>query len=59
MHVGSPPTSDNDDAATLRWAPCNLLDNVANSDGRLPLPTIYLTRAGGGGGGGWEGVAEE
>ncbi len=52
MHVGSTLTSDDDDAATRRWAPCSPLDDVADSDGTLLLPTIYSTRAGGGGGGG-------
>jgi hypothetical protein len=52
MHVGSTSTSDDDDAATRRWAPCSPLDDIANSDGRLPLPRIYSTRAGGGGEGG-------
>ena len=57
MHVGSTSTSDDDDTATRRWAPCSPLDDIADSDGTLSLPTIYSTRAGGGGGG--EGVAEE
>ena len=57
MHVGSTSTSDDDDAATRRWAPCSPLDDIADSDGTLSLPTIYSTRAGGGGGGGG-GVAE-
>ena len=52
MHVGSTSTSDDDDAVTRRWAPCSPLDDIADSDGTLPLPTIYSTRAGGGGGGG-------
>ena len=52
MHVGSTSTSDDDDAATRRWAPCSPLDDIADSDGTLSLPTIYSTRAGGGGGGG-------
>ena len=56
MHVGSTSTSDDDDAATRRWTPCSPLDNIADSDGTLPLPTIYSTRAGGGGG---MGVPEE
>jgi hypothetical protein len=51
MHVGSTSTSDNDDAATRRWAPCSPLDDIADSDGTLSLPTIYSTRAGGGGAG--------
>ena len=51
MHVGSTSTSDDDDAATRRWAPCSPLDDIADSDGTLSLPTIYSTRAGGGGGG--------
>ncbi len=41
MHVGSTPTSDDDDAATRRWATCSPLDDIADSDGTLPLPTIY------------------
>ena len=52
MHVGSTSTSDDDDAATRRWAPCSPLDDIADSDGTLSLPTIYSTRAGGGGEGG-------
>jgi hypothetical protein len=54
MHVGSTSTSDDNDAATRQWAPCSPLDNIADSDGTLSLPTIYSTRAGGGeeGGGG-------
>ena len=51
MHVGLTLTRDDDDAATRRWAPCSPLDNIADSDGTLPLPTIYSTRAGRGGGG--------
>ena len=31
--------------------PCSPLDNIANSDGTLLLPMIYLMRAGEGGGG--------
>jgi len=50
MHVGLTSTSDDDDAAMRRWAPCSPLDNIADSDGTLPLPTIYSMRAGGGGG---------
>jgi hypothetical protein len=52
MHVGSTSTSDGDDAATRRWAPCSTLVDIADSNGTLPLPTIYSTRAGGVGGGG-------
>ena len=52
MHVASTLTSDDNDAATRRWAPCSPLNDIANSNGTLLLPTIYLTRAGGGGGGG-------
>ena len=52
MQIGSTSTSDDDDAATRRWAPCSPLDDIADSDGTLSLPTIYSTRAGGGGGGG-------
>jgi hypothetical protein len=51
MHVGLTSTSDDNDAATRQWAPCSPLDDIANSDGTLLLPTIYSTRAGGGGGG--------
>ena len=52
MHVVSTSTSDNDDAATRRWVPCSPLDDIADSDGTLSLPTIYSTRADGGGRGG-------
>ena len=52
MHVRSTLMSDDDDAATLRWAPCSPLDEIADSDSTLSLPTIYSTRAGAGGGGG-------
>ena len=52
MHVVSTSTSDDDDAATRRWAPCSPLDDIANSDAAGTLPTIYSTRAGGGGEGG-------
>ena len=52
MHVGLTSTSDDHDAATRRWAPCSPLDDIADSDGTLSLPTIYSTRAGTGGGGG-------
>ncbi len=54
MHVASTltSTSDDDDAATQRWAPCSPLNNIADSNGTLSLPTIYSTRAGGGGEGG-------
>jgi hypothetical protein len=58
MHVLLTLTSDNDDAATRQWAPCSPLDDIANSNGTLLLPTIYSTRAGGGGGGG-EGVTDK
>jgi len=53
MHVGSTSTSDDDDAAMRRWAPCSplALDDIADSDGMLSLPTIYSTRADGGGAG--------
>ena len=51
MHIGSTSTSDDEDAAMRRWAPCSQLDDIADSDGTLSLPTIYSTRAGGGGGG--------
>ncbi len=52
MHVALTLTSDGDDAAMRRWAPCSLLDNIANSNGTLLLTTIHSTRAGGGGEGG-------
>ena len=52
MHVASMSTSDEDDAATRRWAPCSPLDDIANSDAAGMLPTIYSTRAAGGGEGG-------
>ena len=58
MHVGSTLTSDGDDAATRRWAPCRPLNNITDSNGTLLLPRIYFTRAGGGVGGG-EGVVDE
>ena len=51
MHVGSMSTSDDDDAATRRWAPCSPLDNIADSDGTLSLPTIYSAGGTGGGAG--------
>jgi hypothetical protein len=57
MHVPLTLTSDDDDAATQRWAPCSPLDDIANSNGTLLLPTIYLTRAGRRGG--REGVADK
>ena len=31
---------------------CSLLDDIADSNGTLPLPMIYSTRSGRGGGGG-------
>jgi hypothetical protein len=40
--------SDNNDAAMQRWALCSQLNDIANSDGILPLPTINSTKAGGG-----------
>ena len=52
MHVGSTLTSDDDDAAKRRWAPCSPLDDIADSDGTLPLPTIYSAGGNGGGRGG-------
>jgi hypothetical protein len=58
MHVASTSTSNDDDAATRRWAPCSPLDDIFDSDAAGTLPTIYSTRAGGGGGGG-EGVADK
>ncbi len=49
-----------DDAAMRQWAPCSLLDDIANSDAAGTLPTIYSMRAGGGGrGGGGVGGADE
>ena len=50
MHVALMSTRDDDDAATRRWAPCSPLNDIADSNGTLSLPTIYSTRAGGGGG---------
>jgi hypothetical protein len=50
MHVALTSTSDDNDAATQRWAPCSPLDDIADSDAAETLPTIYSTRAGGGGG---------
>ena len=52
MHVASMSTSDEDDAATRRWAPCSPLDDIADSDAAGTLPTIYSTRADRGGEGG-------
>ncbi len=52
MHVASTLTSNNDNVATQLWVPCSPLDEIANSNNRIPLPTIYLTRAGEGGGAG-------
>ena len=49
MHVGSTSTSDDDDAATGRWAPCSPLDNIADSDAKLPLPSIFPTGGNSGG----------
>ena len=48
MHIALTSTSDDGNAATQSWAPCSPLDDIANSNGTLPLPTIYSTRAGGG-----------
>ena len=45
MHVALMPTSNDDNAATRQWAPCSLLDDIANSNGTLLHPMIYLTRA--------------
>ena len=56
MHVTLTSTSDNDDEAMQRWAPCSPLNDITDSNGTLLLPTIYSTGAGGGGG---EGVADE
>ena len=56
MHIVSMSRSNDDDAATQRWAQCSLLDDIASSNGTLPLPTIYSTRAGTGGGGGGRGL---
>ena len=58
MHVASTLMSNEDDAATQRWALCSLLNDMADSNCTSSLPRIYLTRAGGGGGGG-EVVAAE
>ncbi len=58
MQVASMSTSDDNDAAMGRWVPCSPLNDIADSNGTLSLPTIYSTRAGGGGGGGGEGVAD-
>jgi hypothetical protein len=54
MHVASSSTSDDNDAAMRRWAPCSPLDDIADSDAAGMLPMIYSMRAGGGrrGGGG-------
>jgi hypothetical protein len=52
MHVESTLTSDGDDAAKQRWAPCSPLDDIANSNSTLLLPTIHSTRTGGEGEGG-------
>jgi hypothetical protein len=52
MHVASTLMSDDDDAAMRQWAPCSPLDDIANSNSTLLLPTIYSTRTGGGGEGG-------
>ena len=52
MHVVSMSTSDEDDAATRQWAPCSLLDDIADSNAAETLPAIYLRRAGAGGEGG-------
>jgi hypothetical protein len=52
MHITSTSTSDNNDAAMQRWAPCSLLNDIANYNGTLLLPTIYSTRADRGGQGG-------
>jgi hypothetical protein len=49
MPIASTSTSDDDDAATRRWAPGSPLDDIADSDAAGTLPTIYSTRAGGGG----------
>ena len=48
MHVALTLMSDNNDAAMQRWALCSQLNDIANSDGILPLPTINSTKAGGG-----------
>ena len=49
MHVVFMLTSNNNDEAMRRWVPCSLLNNIADSNGTLLLPMIYLMRAGGGG----------
>ena len=46
MHVALTSTSDDNDAATRRWAPCSPLDDIANSGAAGMLPMIYSTRAG-------------
>ena len=50
MYVAPTSTSNDNDAAMRRWAPCSPLNDIADSNGSLLLPTIYSTRAGGGGG---------
>ena len=52
MHVVLTSTSNNNNAATHQWAPCSQLNGITDSNGTLPLPTIYSTRAGGRGKGG-------
>ena len=52
MHAASTSRRDDGDATARQWALCSWLNNIANSNGTLSLPTIYLTRAGGGGEGG-------
>ena len=43
MHVGSTSTSDDDNTATRRWAPCSPLDDIADSDGTLSLVNVNPT----------------
>jgi hypothetical protein len=42
MHVALTSMSNDDNAAMWRWAPCSPLDDIANSNGTLLLPTIYI-----------------
>ncbi len=51
MHIALMTTSDDNDAATKRWASLSPQDNIADCNGMSPLPTILSTRAGGG----WKG----
>jgi hypothetical protein len=51
MHAASTLTSNDDNAATRRWAPCSPLDDITDSDAAGTLPLV--------GGGGGVGVADE